>query len=91
MAVGTVAVFKYHNGVSHVALVEELGLNGFTVSECNFHAGKCGWRFVPYNDYSIVSFWTPPNRTSEYLAESQSPFVADSSTTDTGLLALAHP
>ncbi len=58
--VGSVAIFEYLSGVSHVAIVESLGLSGFTVSECNYFGdGTCGRRFVDYNHYSIVGFWTP--------------------------------
>lgn len=62
MAVGTVALFTYRSGVSHVALVEELSLNGFWVSECNYRPGVCGWRFVRYDDYALRGFWSPPNQ-----------------------------
>ncbi len=62
MAVGSVALFKYHNGISHVALVEALGANGLTVSECNYVHGVCGLRYVPYGTYSLIGFWKPPTQ-----------------------------
>ena len=67
IAVGTVAIFKYRSGISHVALVERLDADGFLVSECNYDGeGGCGKRFVPYNHYSIVGFWEPPTRKNSY-------------------------
>ncbi len=60
MAIGSVALFKYHNGVSHVAMVEKFKDSCFIVSETNFDGeGSYGTRCVPYGDYSIVGFWRP--------------------------------
>ncbi len=87
MAVGSIALFKYHNGVSHVALVEALGMSGLTISECNYHHGVCGLRYVPYDDYSLVGFWQAPNQTTSYLQATQQ--VADSNTTNTTSLAVS--
>jgi hypothetical protein len=85
--VGRVAVFKYHSGISHVALVTELSINGFWVREANYRAGKIGVRFVPYNDYSIVSFFEPSiTQTGGNLAQlpvAQSQEVASSNKTNT--------
>jgi len=59
-SVGSVAIFKYDTGVSHVAIVESLEEKGMVVSDCNYKPGICTKRFVEYGHYSIVGFWLPP-------------------------------
>jgi hypothetical protein len=82
MAVGAVALFKYHNGISHVALVEALGANGLTVSECNYIHGVCGLRYVPYGTYSLIGFWKPPTQNRSGLATLPAPQSLASSNRD---------
>lgn len=73
-AVGNVAIFKYKNNVSHIALIEFLGNNGFLVSECNFIKDKCGKRWVEWDNYALQGFFQPsqPTRPREFLAEKPS-------------------
>lgn len=62
-SVGAVAIFHYSSGLDHVGVVESLGEKGFIVSDCNYSWHVCTKRFVPWNHYSIVGFWDPPEYT----------------------------
>ncbi len=74
-SVGSIAMFKYDSGVSHVAIVEELQQEGMVVSECNYRKGVCDKRFVKWNNDTLVGFWQPPSR---YRAASPSEALAAS-------------
>lgn len=61
-AKGVVAVFQYPT-LKHIALVDSIAETGFWVSECNYRAGKCGKRFVPWGNYALKGFFTPTTST----------------------------
>ncbi len=56
-AVGSVAIFRYKNGVGHVAFVTALYSTGFFISEANYHHCKVDDRWVAYNDPALRGFW----------------------------------
>jgi hypothetical protein len=77
ITVGSVAMFTYRNGKSHVGLVESLDSDCFWMSDYNYRGdGKYGRRCVPYDNYALKGFWSPPNQRSMYLAGFQFPAVA---------------
>ena len=53
---GDVILFKYSNGVWHVAYIEEVYNGVYYVSEANYHAGKEGNRLINFDDPDIVGF-----------------------------------
>ena len=60
MSVGSVAMFTYKNGVSHVGIVESFEEKCFWMSDSNFEGdGKYGERCVPYDHYALKGFWKP--------------------------------
>lgn len=58
---GTVAIFNYEkSGLKHVAVVEYVFEDGsFLTSECNYHAGECGFRHLQPTYPNLLGFYTP--------------------------------
>ena len=57
--VGSLAVFRYNNGLGHIAIVEQVLQDGITVSETNFE--RCQWtrRFVEFDNYALRGYRDP--------------------------------
>lgn len=58
-AFGPIAVFRYSNGLNHIAMVTGQGLGEFYIRETNFKAGKLTERTVSFEDKSLLGFYTP--------------------------------
>lgn len=56
-SVGSVAVFRYSNGVKHVAYVSAISEGRITLKEANYEAGKVGTRTISANDPHLLGFW----------------------------------
>lgn len=62
-SVGAVAIFEYHDKetgaiVKHVAQIDSMTENGFTVAESNYTHCLVDQRYVAWNDTHIVGFWS---------------------------------
>lgn len=55
--VGAVAIFKYPNGLKHVAVVREVWDTEFLVEETNYKKCVHKNRLVDKTDPSLVGFW----------------------------------
>lgn len=55
--VGSVAI-EFFNGIKHVSLITSVEPNGVWVEEANYNHCKTGVRFIPFNHYSLVGFWS---------------------------------
>lgn len=54
--VGGLVVFQYK--VKHIAVVTKVTKEGIWVKEANFEACKTGQRLVPWDDKSVVGYWS---------------------------------
>lgn len=54
--VGGVAIFIYPSGLKHIAYIESISEEGFTVFEANYEPCKLGKRFVKWEDKSLIGF-----------------------------------
>lgn len=57
--VGELALFRYSNGIAHVAVVTAVNKYTFVVAESNFKPCYTGRRTVSLNDPALVGFWFP--------------------------------
>lgn len=57
LKVGVLALFRYANGVSHVAVVRKILSDSFIVAEANFHACDVGAREVQKDDPALIGYW----------------------------------
>lgn len=57
-AIGHLAIFDY-DGTPHVAVITEVGEEGFEVKEANYRPCKTGERVVRWDDPSLVGFRAP--------------------------------
>lgn len=55
--VGSLALFKFSNGVSHVAYVDKLGEAGFHVQQGNKKAGEYTEEWVDWDNEWLIGFW----------------------------------
>ena len=55
--VGGVAI-EFFNGIKHVSVITEVHATGVQVIESNYHHCQTGTRFIPYEKYSLVGFWS---------------------------------
>lgn len=55
--VGALAIFRYQNGVAHVALVTGVHEKGFTIIQGPIQRCNHPVDFVPWNDKALVGFW----------------------------------
>ena len=56
-ATGTVAI-EWFDNVKHVSIVTAIDANGVYVAESNYHHCKVGTRYIPFDHYSLVGFWS---------------------------------
>lgn len=56
---GSIAVFKYSNGVHHVGKVTKLKEQTFSLSESNFRKCTQSTRDIQYNDSHLLGFFIP--------------------------------
>ena len=57
-AVGVVAV-EWFKKIKHVSIVTKVEVSGVWVEEANYNHCKTGVRFIPFEKYSLVGFWSP--------------------------------
>ncbi len=55
--IGSVAVFRYSDGVKHIAYVTDVGGGTVTVQEANFTKCKIGTRVIHLNDPFLIGFY----------------------------------
>lgn len=56
-SIGSVAI-EWFKGVKHVSIVTAVRKDGVEVIEANYKHCKTGERFIKFNHYSLVGFWT---------------------------------
>ena len=57
-AVGAVAV-EWFGKIKHVSIVTKVEVSGVWVEEANYIHCETGERFIPFDKYSLVGFWSP--------------------------------
>ena len=50
---------EFFNGVKHIAVITKVEVSGVWVEEANYNHCKTGERFIPFDKYSLVGFWSP--------------------------------
>ena len=55
--VGALAIFRYQNGVAHVALITGIHEKGFTIIQGPIPRCNHPVDFVPWDDKALVGFW----------------------------------
>jgi len=57
--IGDIAVMRYEKqGLDHFAYVEIVLDDGIIISECNYHAGECGYRILTFDYAHIDGYFT---------------------------------
>lgn len=54
---GAVAIFRYKNGVSHVAYVSSTHGSYFGIWEANYKRCQLTQRYIRYDDPTLLGFW----------------------------------
>lgn len=57
VATGTVAI-EWFGNVKHISIVTAVDAGGVWVAESNYHHCKVGTRYIPFDHYSLVGFWS---------------------------------
>ena len=62
--VGALAIFRYKNGVAHVAPITAITEKGFAIDQDGVNRCNNPSDFVLWDDKNIYGFWTPEATTS---------------------------
>ena len=65
--VGALALFRYKNGVAHVARITSLSEEGFTIDQDGVTRCNNPSDFVAWGDKNLTGFWIPEAATSTLI------------------------
>lgn len=51
-------VIEFFKAIKHVSIITEIDDGGVWVMESNYNHCQTGKRYIPYNKYSVVGFWS---------------------------------